>query len=165
MFLSVMLVIILLIILRKALANRVLKPLLSCEDTLHYLYRYCAVSQSEPCFLEYYKAREEFERRQSAIMSVVRPNFSRFCMNFLIPSERKYYTDFADKIPELKAKAANAYAEYMEFMERKVEEENVEKDVEEAKIIRRKDSGKRREKKAMRKQSIGNLMQATAKSF
>ena len=122
MFLSIMLVIIILIFFRKALANRVLKPLLLCEEWLHHLNRYCAVSQSEPYFLEYYKAKEESERRQKAIMEVESSKFLGFCMKFLIPSERKYYSDFADKIPGLEAKADNAYAEYMEYMERKVME-------------------------------------------
>ena len=122
MFLAVMLVIIILIFFRKVLANRVLKPLLLCEEWLHHLNRYCAVSQSEPYFLEYYKAKEESERRQKAIMEVESSKFLGFCMNFLIPSERKYYSDFADKIPELEEKADNAYAEYVEYMERKVME-------------------------------------------
>ena len=122
MFLSVMLVIIILIFFRKVLANRVLNPLLFCEEWLHHLNRYCAISQSEPYFLEYYKAKEESERRQKAIMEVESSKFLRFCMNFLIPSERKYYTDFADKIPGLNAKADNTYAEYVEYMERKVME-------------------------------------------
>ena len=122
MFLAVMLVIIILIILRKVLVNRVLKSLLLCEEWLHHLNRYCAISQSEPYFLEYYKAKEESERRQKAIMEVESSKFLRFCMNFLIPSERKYYTDFADKIPDLEEKAENAYAEYVEYMERKVME-------------------------------------------
>ena len=122
MFMAVMLVITILIILRKVLSNIVLNPLLFCEDWLHHLNRYCAISQSEPYFLEYYKAKEESERRQKAIMEVESSKFLRFCMNFLIPSERKYYSDFADKIPELEEKADNAYAEYVEYMERKVME-------------------------------------------
>ena len=168
MFFSVILLLIVIGFAREALVSRVLKPLWSCDDWIHYLYRYCATSHSDVYFIKYYKAKEELERRKSAIASVQESKFSILFMKLMLPGERKYYNEFVNKISELEVERDRAYVEYREWQEERIklaEEDNAEKAAEEAKIRRIKDSRKRREKKAMRKQSIGNLMQATVKSL
>lgn len=103
--------------LREAMIDRMFKPLYICEDTLHYLYRYCAISQSHPDFLDYYRAKEEIERREEAIKSVKESKFFNLGMKILLPSERKYFNDFGNVIPDLKVQMETSDAEYKRVLE------------------------------------------------
>ena len=122
MFWKFVILLVALYVIREACVNPIFRILLNCEDTLHLLYRYCAISQSNPYFLDYYKANQELERRENAVKRIDELKISNFRKMLMTPNEKRYYNEFVAKIPCLKVDREKYYKRYKDFQERYVEE-------------------------------------------
>lgn len=126
MFWKVAIVFAILYIIREVCVAPIIRILFNCEDTLHHLYRYCAISQSNPYFLDYYKADQELKQREDAVKRIDELKISKFRKSLMSPGERKYYEEFVSRISSLKDYKEKCYTIYRNFQERYVQE-NVKK--------------------------------------